>query len=272
GWARDSRLPPRLRPARAAARHRAGPRSLRASRGGARGRGCGALDRGRRRRPPPRRARARAAGAARPRASRGAGDARGARHLDGTGRGSHDRPSGDRRGAARHLPRARAAREPARPGARRGRPPHRGRRAGGRMTPAVASSAVPLLRRRLADYFELGKPRVVSLVLVTTVVGYYLGAAGTPAALPLFHTLALNQYLERDLDARMERTRRRPLPDGRLLPGEALAVGLGLLAVGLGYLATMVGGLPTLVTAGIAATYLLVYTPLKRVTPLCSLV
>jgi protoheme IX farnesyltransferase len=151
------------------------------------------------------------------------------------------------------------------------------------MTPAVASSAVPLLRRRLADYFELGKPRVVSLVLVTTVVGYYLGAAGTPAALPLFHmlagtalaaagTLALNQYLERDLDARMERTRRRPLPDGRLLPGEALAVGLGLLAVGLGYLAAMVGGLPTFVTAAIAATYLLVYTPLKRVTPLCSLV
>jgi protoheme IX farnesyltransferase len=151
------------------------------------------------------------------------------------------------------------------------------------MTPAVASSAVPLLRRRLADYFELGKPRVVSLVLVTTVVGYYLGAAGTPTLVPLFHmlagtalaaagTLALNQYLERDLDAHMERTRRRPLPDGRLLPGEALAVGLGLLGVGLGYLATMVGGLPTLITAGIAATYLLVYTPLKRVTPLCSLV
>jgi protoheme IX farnesyltransferase len=151
------------------------------------------------------------------------------------------------------------------------------------MTPAVASSAVPLLWRRLADYFELGKPRVVSLVLVTTVVGYYLGAAGTPATLPLVHTLAgtalaaagtlaLNQYLERDLDARMERTRRRPLPDGRLLPGEALAVGLALLGAGLGYLATMLGGLPTLITAGIAATYLLVYTPLKRVTPLCSLV
>jgi len=149
--------------------------------------------------------------------------------------------------------------------------------------PAVASWSGPLLRQRLADYAELAKPRVVSLVLVTTVVGYYLGAAGTPPVLPLLHmlvgtalaaggTLALNQYLERDLDARMERTRRRPLPDARLLAGEALAFGVALLLGGLGYLTVLVGELPALITAGIAATYLLVYTPLKRVTPLCSLV
>jgi protoheme IX farnesyltransferase len=118
---------------------------------------------------------------------------------------------------------------------------------------------------------------------VTTVVGYYLGSTGTPAPMPLLHallgtalaaggTLALNQYLERDLDARMVRTRHRPLPDGRLLPSEALAFGIALLAGGLVYLAAAVNGLTAAITAVIAATYLLLYTPLKRVTSLCSLV
>src|SRR5262245_26610959 len=116
----------------------------------------------------------------------------------------------------------------------------------------VHSAALPLtaaaVRQRVADYVALTKPRVVMMVLVTTLVGYYLGADGTPSTLRLLHTLlgtalaaggtlALNQYMERERDGRMERTRRRPLPDGRVSPVEALLLGLGLLAGGLGYLA-----------------------------------
>src|SRR5207249_3924970 len=129
----------------------------------------------------------------------------------------------------------------------------------------------------------LTQPRVVAMVLVTTAAGYYLGSAGTPRLVPLLHllagtalaaagTLALNQYMERDLDARMERTRHRPLPEGRLHAAEALGVGLVLLATGLLFLAGTTNAVATLVTAGIAATYLLLYTPLKPVTSLCSLV
>jgi protoheme IX farnesyltransferase len=151
------------------------------------------------------------------------------------------------------------------------------------MTPAVDSSTLPLVGRRVADYVELTKPRVVAMVLVTTLVGYYLGSTATPSVWPLLQlllatalaaagTLTLNQVMEIDLDARMERTRRRPLPDGRVTAAEALALGLGLLVVGHAWLALAAGMLATLVTATIAVTYLLLYTPLKRVTSLCSLV
>jgi len=138
-------------------------------------------------------------------------------------------------------------------------------------------------RRRLSDYVALTKPRVVAMVLVTTAVGFYVGSPGSPSLVPLLWTLAgtalaaggtltLNQYAERDLDARMDRTRHRPLPEGRILPGEALVLGVVLLVAGLVALALLVGPLPALVTAAITVTYLLVYTPLKRVTSFCSLV
>jgi protoheme IX farnesyltransferase len=139
-------------------------------------------------------------------------------------------------------------------------------------------------RQRMADYVALTKPRVVMMVLVTTLVGYYLGSDGTPqpllrlvhtllgTALAAGGTLALNQYMERDLDGRMERTRRRPLPDGRVLPAEALVLGVGLLASGLLYLVAAVDAPAALVTTTIAVTYLLLYTPLKPLTSLCSLV
>jgi heme o synthase len=151
------------------------------------------------------------------------------------------------------------------------------------MTPAVAVCDPIAPRPRLADLLELTKPRVNVLVLVTTGVGYYLGSAGRPLLLPLVWTLAgtglaaagtlaLNQYMERDVDARMERTRHRPLPEGRVRPDQALVLGLGLLATGLAVLAGRANPLAALVTAGIAATYLLLYTPLKPVTSLCSIV
>lgn len=149
------------------------------------------------------------------------------------------------------------------------------------MTPTVASTATASTRQRLADHVSLVKPRVVFMVLVTTVVGFYLGSNGPPDLAVLAHTLigtalaaggtlALNQYAERDIDARMHRTRQRPLPDGRLAPAEALALGLSLLSVGLAYLAATTPALCAAVTAVIGATYLLLYTPLKRVTSLAT--
>jgi protoheme IX farnesyltransferase len=99
--------------------------------------------------------------------------------------------------------------------------------------------------------------------MLHTLLGTALAAAGT---------LALNQYMERDLDARMERTRHRPLPDGRLAPLEALVLGLVLLVAGLCHLGVAAGIACALVTAAIAVTYLLAYTPLKTRTSLCSLV
>jgi heme o synthase len=119
---------------------------------------------------------------------------------------------------------------------------------------------------------------------VTTLVGYYLGTTSAPldylrllatlvgTALAASGTLTLNQFMERDLDARMHRTRDRPLPDGRVTPTDALAFGALLTVGGLVYLALVVDPLTALVTAATTAIYLFAYTPLKPRTSLCSLV
>jgi protoheme IX farnesyltransferase len=160
----------------------------------------------------------------------------------------------------------------------------------GAASPAVEPAVVPVVmpavsvavtRRRLADFVALGKPRVVLMVVLTTLVGYYLGAGFDLEWSRLLHllvgttlaaagTLALNQFLERDLDARMERTRRRPLPDGRLQPGEAAVFGGLLTAGGVAYLGVAVGTGCAAVIAVIAVLYLGLYTPLKRVSPLAT--
>ncbi len=138
-------------------------------------------------------------------------------------------------------------------------------------------------RRRAVDFVALTKPRVVVMVLVTTLVGYHLGSAGAADYLRLLHTLigtalaaagtlALNQFLEREVDALMERTRLRPLPDGRLQPIEALVFGTLIAAGGVLYLTVAVGLLCGLVTAAIVGLYLFAYTPLKLKTPLCVVV
>jgi heme o synthase len=137
--------------------------------------------------------------------------------------------------------------------------------------------------RQAADYLALTKPRVVLMVLITTSVGFYLGSPGYVHWLMLLHTLvgvaltsagtlALNQYLERGLDARMRRTQRRPLPDGRLRPSEALTFGLAMTAAGLLYLTLagqLLSGLLTSVSVG---SYLFLYTPLKQRTPFCLII
>jgi len=153
-----------------------------------------------------------------------------------------------------------------------------------RVSSEVTVVALPRERRRVAaDLVALTKPRVVLMVLVTTVVGYYVGLTGAPDYVRLVHlligtmlaaggTLALNQYWERDVDARMDRTRVRPLPDGRLSPLEALVFAAAVTVVGLGYLGAFVGSLALLVTTATTVLYLFVYTPLKLRTPLCTII
>ncbi len=137
--------------------------------------------------------------------------------------------------------------------------------------------------KRISDFVELGKPRVVLMVLITTWVGFYLGSSGPQDFLLLFPTLigtglaaagtlALNEYIERDIDALMHRTRSRPLPDGRVLPAEALWFGVVTTLTGLAYLALAVNWLSCAVTASITVTYLFLYTPMKRTSPFCTLV
>jgi protoheme IX farnesyltransferase len=148
--------------------------------------------------------------------------------------------------------------------------------------PAVVSPWLFVCKRAM-DYLALTKPRVVLMVLVTSFVGFYLASPGWINWLLLCHTLigvalasggtlALNQYLERDLDARMLRTRERPLPEGRLQPGEALGFGVAITTSGLLYLAWLVHPLSGLVTAISVGSYLFLYTPLKQKTPFCVMV
>jgi protoheme IX farnesyltransferase len=148
---------------------------------------------------------------------------------------------------------------------------------------AVSEIGISNRRTRFADFLELTKPRITLLVLITTLVGFYMGSAGGLNALLLFHTIvgtglvaagasALNQYVERDLDARMIRTRTRPLPDGRLLPAEALMFSTAIAMAGVTYLSVFVNGLTGLLGALTLVGYIFVYTPLKTRTVLCTLI
>src|SRR5262245_56107074 len=145
--------------------------------------------------------------------------------------------------------------------------------------PRVHRAGLP----RLTAYYELTKPGITAFVVITAGVSYYVAAAGRPPLVQLLHTLlgtlmgtggalALNQYVEREVDARMVRTRSRPIPSGRMAPREALAFGALMLAVGVGYLWALVGWLPALLTAASAASYLWAYTPLKSRSYLATLV
>ena len=150
-------------------------------------------------------------------------------------------------------------------------------------TEVIVGSIARERRQVAVDLLALTKPRVVVMILVTTLVGYYVGLVGAPGYIRMLHliigtvlaaggTLALNQYWERDVDALMERTRTRPLPEGRLAPLEALLFGAGLTAAGLVVLALGVGWLATLVTAATFVLYIFAYTPLKLRTSLCTIV
>jgi heme o synthase len=150
-------------------------------------------------------------------------------------------------------------------------------------TELIVDSIARDRRQVAADLVALTKPRVVVMILVTTLVGYHVGLTAAPDYVRMVHlivgtllaaggTLALNQYIERHVDALMERTRMRPLPDGRLQPLEALLFGAAVTVVGIVYLAAFVGGLSAAVTAATAVLYLFAYTPLKLRTALCTIV
>jgi protoheme IX farnesyltransferase len=152
------------------------------------------------------------------------------------------------------------------------------------MSSSTETVDVPFARvvRRAADFFELAKPRVVIMVLITAFVGFYVGSAALPDYLRLINmllgtalaaggTLALNQFMERQSDALMQRTRHRPIPDGRVQPGEAFWFGAVVTLAGLAYLALAVNAISAWVTALITASYLLLYTPMKRKSSLCIL-
>jgi len=154
---------------------------------------------------------------------------------------------------------------------------------GGAYSDVVVRLAARDRRQLAADFVALTKPRVVLMVLVTTLMGYDVALTGPADYLGMIHlligsllaaggTLALNQYRERDLDARMDRTRARPLPAGRLQPLEAWLFGVALTLLGTAYLAALVNPLVALVTLATTILYLFAYTPLKRRTPLCTLV
>ena len=135
----------------------------------------------------------------------------------------------------------------------------------------------------VAIYADLFKARLTLLVLLTTLVGFYLGQRGEVNYLLMLHTLlgtalvaagasALNQVWEREHDATMRRTADRPLPSGRMQVSTAVGIGCGMGAAGLFYLAASVNWVATGVAACSLLVYVLVYTPLKRVTWLNTLV
>jgi protoheme IX farnesyltransferase len=145
------------------------------------------------------------------------------------------------------------------------------------------SQTAPAEKPWLAVYADLFKARLTCLVLLTTLVGFYLGFRGPVDFVLMFRLLlgtallaggaaALNQLFEREYDAKMRRTQDRPLPAGRLQPQTVLMVGSACALVGLLYLAQAVNLTTSLVGATSLLCYLFLYTPLKRVTWLNTLV
>jgi protoheme IX farnesyltransferase len=143
----------------------------------------------------------------------------------------------------------------------------------------LAHSAVS----RLNDFYELTKPRMNLLVVLTTAVGFYMASPGAIEWLLLLHTAlgtaltaagaaVLNQLVERDFDKLMPRTKNRPLPAGRVSPLEALLYGTILGISGVGYLVILVNPLTALLGAVTLLSYLFIYTPMKRWTTLNTVI
>jgi len=148
------------------------------------------------------------------------------------------------------------------------------------MKAAIIESDQTQVRRSrsglIRDLVELVKARLTLLVLVTTAVGFYLGAEGPVNFAALLHTVfgtaaaaagaaALNQWWEYNLDALMQRTRSRPVPSGRMRPRDAVIVGSALSIFGVAYLAFVSNALSAALAAITIIIYIFAYTPLKRV-------
>src|SRR5262249_29948396 len=138
----------------------------------------------------------------------------------------------------------------------------------------------------LSDYWALTKPEVNFLIVISTFAGFYLGSATGWQELPYLRAIntvlgtllvasgtgTLNQYIERAFDSQMRRTARRPLAAGGLTPTAVLWFGIALSVAGAAYLALAVNLLASLLALATLLSYLFLYTPLKRRTPLCTLV
>ena len=130
---------------------------------------------------------------------------------------------------------------------------------------------------KIGAFVELTKPRIAFMLVLTAAAGFYVGASkgfditlflNSMAAIALlaFGVAALNQYLERDLDKKMERTSARPLPSGRLSPREALVFGVVLCVAAEIYLFAAVNALTGFLGISVIIGYVFLYTPLKTVT------
>jgi len=139
------------------------------------------------------------------------------------------------------------------------------------------------LRAQLNDYYQLLKPSITALVQITMLAGSILAADGPLPWLVIIHALigtglasggtaALNEYMERNLDRVMRRTQSRPLPQGRIAPRHALIYGIAVSVLGVGYLALTVNLIAAAVAAFTVLSYLLIYTPSKRVTWLSTII
>ena len=144
-------------------------------------------------------------------------------------------------------------------------------------TAEILSITTAVEKTWAAVFADLVKARLTTLVLLTTLVGFYIGFRGPVDYILMFHTLlgtalvasgaaALNQLLEREYDARMRRTQDRPLPSGRLQPVTVMLFGGVCAAAGLMYLALLVNLLTSVLGAVSLISYLFIYTPLKRIT------
>src|SRR5258708_11441762 len=160
--------------------------------------------------------------------------------------------------------------------------------------PVLAALDVATVRRRhglarsgvLSGYWSLTKREVNFLIAVTAAAGFWMGAPASFAHFPwasLVHTLVgtvivasgaatLNQLIEFRFDAQMRRTARRPLVSRRIEPSHALWFGISLSVIGAIYLAVTTNALASLLSILTLLGYLFLYTPLKRKTPLCTLI
>jgi protoheme IX farnesyltransferase len=151
---------------------------------------------------------------------------------------------------------------------------------------AVQSRRRPIRLGTLSDYWSLTKPEINLLIAITTGAGFWMGTSASLSHFPwapLFHALVgtvlvasgaatLNQLIELRFDAQMRRTARRPLAAGRVERFQALWFGLSLCVSGAIYLAVFTKALASLLAILTLLGYLFLYTPLKRKTPLCTLI
>ncbi|MGZ4808983.1 MAG: heme o synthase [Thermoanaerobaculia bacterium] len=150
------------------------------------------------------------------------------------------------------------------------------------LDPVVVTALPRTFKGVVRDYLELSKSRIVMMVLITTAAGF-LAAAKPFDSILLLHTLvgtalvaagtnALNQYVEREHDAKMRRTRNRPIPAGRMSPRAALLFSTGIAIAGTIYLALAVNLLTAILGAFTLTSYIFVYTPLKRMSTACTII